>query len=180
MVTTSSRSAGTKPAAPRKVGAKTTPRKTAAAKVAAPAGPAAKSAVKSRSKDAAASHKTRRRPTTIAEYIDAAPREGRAHLHRLHALLKAAAPHAQEAIKWGQPFYIEPRFLFAFSAHKAHVSFAPNQSGLAPFRGELAAYDMTVNFLKVRYDQPLPEDLIRRIAAHRVREVAARTDDAFW
>ena len=58
-------------------------------------------------------------PTTIAEYIGAAPREGQPHLRRLYAILKSVAPEAEEAIKWGTPFFVEPRFLFAFSAHKA-------------------------------------------------------------
>ena len=40
-----------------------------------------------------------KRPTTIAEYIRAAPREGQPHLRRLYALLKSVAPEAEEAIK---------------------------------------------------------------------------------
>ena len=38
-------------------------------------------------------------------------------------ILKSVAPEAEEAIKWGTPFFVEPRFLFAFSAHKAHLNF---------------------------------------------------------
>jgi uncharacterized protein YdhG (YjbR/CyaY superfamily) len=121
-----------------------------------------------------------KRPTTIAEYIRAAPREGRPHLRRLHALLKSVAPEAQEAIKWGSPFFVEPRFLFAFSAHKAHVSFAPMADGLEAFRKELKGHKTTTNFLQIPYDEPLPEDLIRRIAEYRVRVVSERKDDAFW
>jgi uncharacterized protein YdhG (YjbR/CyaY superfamily) len=45
----------------------------------------------------------RKRPTTIADDIRAAPREGRPHLRRLYAILKSIAPEAEEAIKWGQP-----------------------------------------------------------------------------
>ena len=30
------------------------------------------------------------------------------------------------------------------------------------------------------YVEPLPVDLIRRMAAHRVAAVAARSDDSFW
>jgi uncharacterized protein YdhG (YjbR/CyaY superfamily) len=43
----------------------------------------------------------KKRPTTIAGYIQAAPPEGQPHLRRLYAILKAAAPDAKEAIKWG-------------------------------------------------------------------------------
>ena len=121
-----------------------------------------------------------KRPTTIAAYITAAPPAGQASLRRLYAILKDVAPQAQEAIKWGNPFFVEPRFLFAFSAHRAHLSFSPMASGLAPFREELKAHRTTANFLQVPYDAPLPEGLIRRIAEQRLRDVAARDDDAFW
>ena len=120
------------------------------------------------------------RPTTIDEYIRAAPREGQPHLRRLYVLLKGVAPEAQEAIKWGTPFFVEPRFLFAFSAHKAHLNFTPTVAGLEPFGKELEAHKTTKGMLQVPYDQPLPEDLIRKIAEHRVRALHAREDDAFW
>ena len=123
---------------------------------------------------------TSQRPATISQYIDSAPREGQPHLHRLHAILKSVAPEAAEAIKWGNPFFVEPRFLFAFSAFKAHLNFAPTAKALAQFREELGPYKATQHMLQVRYDQPLPEALIRRIAAQCVEEVAAREDDGFW
>jgi len=119
-------------------------------------------------------------PATIAKYIDAAPREARPHLRRLYALLRRVAPDAREEIKWGTPFFVEPRFLFAFSAHKSHLNFAPMAAALEPFRKELEAHRTTKNFLQVRYDEALPEDLIRRIAERCVLTLRAREDDAFW
>ena len=121
-----------------------------------------------------------KRPTTIAEYIRAAPREGQPHLRRLYAILKSVAPEAEEAIKWGTPFFVEPRFLFAFSAHKAHCNFVPTPAALEAFRQELEKHRTTKNYLQIPYDKSLPEDLIRRIAEYRVRVVREREDDAFW
>ena len=120
------------------------------------------------------------RPSTISAYIDAAPPEGQALLRQLYALLKSVAPDAQEAIKWGTPFFVEPRFVFAFSAHKTHLSFAPTAKALEVFSKELKPHQTTKNFLKVPYDQPLPEDLIRSIADYCVRTLAQREGDAFW
>ena len=121
-----------------------------------------------------------KRPTTIAEYIQAAPPQGQPQLRRLYALLKRAAPQAQEAIKWGMPFFVEPRFLFAFSAHKAHISFAPMAAAMNAFSEELAGHQTTKNMLKIPYGKPLPEDLIRRMAEYCVRAVREREDDGFW
>jgi uncharacterized protein YdhG (YjbR/CyaY superfamily) len=120
------------------------------------------------------------RPTTIAEYIRAAPREGQPHLRRLYAILKGVAPEAEEAIKWGVPFFVEPRFLFSFSAHKAHCNFAPTPAALERFRAELAEHQTTKNYLQIPYTEPVPEDLIRRIAEHRLQVMREREDDAFW
>ncbi|WP_052417425.1 iron chaperone [Cellvibrio mixtus] len=119
-------------------------------------------------------------PTTIVEYIKAAPVEGHAHLYQLYELLKSVAPEAEEAIKWGTPFFVEPRFVFAFSAHKAHLSFAPPAAVLEAFSPELKAHKTTQNTLQVPYKEPLPEDLIRRMAECSLKSVSERKDDSFW
>lgn len=120
------------------------------------------------------------RPATIAAYIRAAPREGRPHLRRLYAILKKVAPGAEETIKWGVPHFVEPRFLFAFSAHKHHCDFAPTSAALTAFRKELVKHRTTKNFLQLPYDEPLPEALIRKIATHRLRVMRERGDSSFW
>jgi uncharacterized protein YdhG (YjbR/CyaY superfamily) len=121
-----------------------------------------------------------RRPTTIAEYIRRAPRVGQPHLRRLYKILKSVAPEAQEAIKWGTPFFVEPRFVFAFSAHKAHCDFAPTAAALQAFRKDLEKHKTTKNFLQIPYDKPVPEALVRKIAEYCVRAVRDRKSDAFW
>ena len=129
---------------------------------------------------APASAAASKRPATIAEYIRAAPVAGQPHLRQLHALLKRAAPRADEAIKWGMPFFVEPRFVFAFSAHKAHLDFAPGAAAMAAFRAELAQHRTTKGMLQLPYDRPLPLALLRRMAAFCVRTVRERGDDNFW
>jgi uncharacterized protein YdhG (YjbR/CyaY superfamily) len=120
------------------------------------------------------------RPKTIAEYIAAATPQAQPHLRRLYAILKSVAPKAVEAIKWGTPFFVEPRFLFAFSAHKTHLNFAPTAAGLEPFRKELRKHSTTQNFLQLPYDKPLPESLLRKIAERRLRDVRESGGDSFW
>ena len=121
-----------------------------------------------------------KRPTTIEEYIEAAPRPAHAHLRKVYAILKGVAPKATETIKWGTPFFVEPRFLFAFSAHKAHLSFAPMAAAMQAFRKELEKHETTKNFLKIPYGEPVPEALVRKIAKYCLRNVNKRKDDAFW
>ena len=101
------------------------------------------------------------RPTTIDAYIRAAPSIGQPRLRTLHAILRRAAPQAEETIKWGNAFFVEPRFVYAFSAHKTHLSFALPVAAQQHFSKELEAHDTTAHMLQVRYDQPLSEELIR-------------------
>ena len=120
------------------------------------------------------------RPTTVDAYIASAPARARPHLRRMRQILAEAAPHAEQVIKWNTPFFVEPRFLFGFSAHKAHLGFAPTAAAMKHFARELADHPATKNTVTLPYADPLPEDLLRRMAAFCVREVKARPTDSFW
>jgi uncharacterized protein YdhG (YjbR/CyaY superfamily) len=125
-----------------------------------------------------ANKSAKKSPTTIAGYIRTAPREGQPHLRQLYAILKSVAPDAKETIKWGTPFFVEPRFVFAFSAHKAHCNFAPTAAALERFRKDLKTHKTTTNFLQIPYNEPVPEDLVRKIAEYRIRNMGE--GDSFW
>jgi uncharacterized protein YdhG (YjbR/CyaY superfamily) len=116
--------------------------------------------------------------TTIAEYINASPKEAQTHLWDLYSILKTAVPKAKEAIKWGSPVFEEKRILFAFSAFKSHLNFMPTQSSLEPFKEELKDYKTGKDTIQFPYDKRLPKTLIRKIAAYRARDV--RENDARW
>ncbi len=75
---------------------------------------------------------------------------------------------------------MEPRFLFAFSAHTAHLDFAPTAAALKASRKELEKHKTIKNYLQVPYNESLPEDLIRKIAEYCLRDVRERMTDAFW
>ena len=117
---------------------------------------------------------------TIANYIKNAPSEGHGHLNQLYQILQEIAPDAEEVIKWNVPFFIEPRFLFSFSAFKAHLAFVPGPETLAHFQKELASHQTTTNYLKIHYQKPLPEKQIRTLAEYQLKRVRARKDDSFW
>ena len=121
---------------------------------------------------------TRKRPSTIAEYIDKAPDQAQEHLRKLYALLRSMAPDATEAIKWGNPVFESKRILFAFSAHKEHINFAPTPAALAPFRDELLTYKTGKGTLQIPYRKPVPVALIRKIAKYRIKDVLE--NDAKW
>ena len=119
-------------------------------------------------------------PRTITDYIDAAPAIAQPHLRCVYRILQEVAPGAQEAIKWGTPFFIEPRFLFAFAAQKQHLNFAPSPETLTAFADELSGYRTTLNYLQLPYREPMPESLVRRMAEHRLELVQQNPSTSFW
>ncbi|MBI4137468.1 DUF1801 domain-containing protein [Candidatus Roizmanbacteria bacterium] len=115
---------------------------------------------------------------TVDEYIRSAPKQAQATLRELRELLKEVVPYAEEGIKWGSPVFIEKRILFAYTAHKSHVNFMPTHSSLEPFKKELSEYKTGKDTIQFHYGKPLPEDLIKKIAMYRVKDV--RENDALW
>lgn len=118
------------------------------------------------------------KPTTIADYIDAAPKAGQKHLRELYAVLRKAAPKAREGMKWSSPVFEEKRILFAFAAFKSHLNFMPTPSAMKPFKKELEPYKTGKGSIQFPYDKRLPKALIRKIAAFRVKEL--REKDVRW
>ena len=114
------------------------------------------------------------KPTTVDEYIAAAPEAARPKLTELRSLLRSVAPKATEALKWGQPVFEQGTILFAYAAHRAHLNFVPTGPALAPFAAELNDFRRAKDSFQIPYDRPLPADLIRRIAAYRLEDVTER------
>jgi uncharacterized protein YdhG (YjbR/CyaY superfamily) len=118
------------------------------------------------------------RPTSVAGYIAAAPQPARMKLREMRACIRAAAPDAQEGLKWGMPAFSQGRILVIFRAFKHHIGFYPTTSAVRAFRKELSKFNSARGSVQFPLAEPLPLPLIRRIAAFRVRECV--TDGKKW
>jgi uncharacterized protein YdhG (YjbR/CyaY superfamily) len=118
------------------------------------------------------------KPKTVDEYIDAVSGVAQERLRRLRAILRKVAPDAKETLKWGMPVFEEERILFAYAAYKSHLNFIPTGPALKPFEEELKDYKTGKDSLQLPYDEPIPEELIRKIAEYRAVQV--RENDAKW
>lgn len=99
-------------------------------------------------------------------------------LIEIRSILSNVAPTATEVLKWGKPVFESKTILFAYSAHKSHLSFIPTGPALKPFEKELSGYTVKKDSVQFSYDQPLPKALIRKIANYRTQDVEER--DAKW
>ena len=110
------------------------------------------------------------KPTTVIEYINAAPKEARKKLREMRATVRAAAPGAAEGLKWSMPAYSYRRILVTFAAFKHHIGFYPTPPAVKAFAKRLSGYKTAAGPIQFPLDKPLPLDLIRKITAFRVRE----------
>jgi len=118
------------------------------------------------------------KPTTVTEYINAAPAGARGKLRDMRACLRAATPGATEGLKWGMPSYSYRRVLVTFAAHKTHIGFYPTPSAVKAFAKELTKFETAKGSIQFPLDKPIPLALVRKITAFRVRETTEK--DAKW
>jgi uncharacterized protein YdhG (YjbR/CyaY superfamily) len=110
------------------------------------------------------------RPTSIAEYINAAPKDARGKLREMRACIRASAPGAEESLKWGMPSFSYRRILVTFAAFKHHIGFYPTPSAVSAFKDDLSKFVTAKGSIQFPLEKPLPLGLIRKITAFRVRE----------
>jgi uncharacterized protein YdhG (YjbR/CyaY superfamily) len=114
-------------------------------------------------------------PTTIDDYIATFPPDVQSILEKIRALIREAAPDAQEAMKYAIPtFTLNKGNLVHFGAYPKHIGFYPTPSGIEAFKDELSKYEGAKGSVQFPLDQPIPYDLIRRITAFRVQEIQAK------
>jgi uncharacterized protein YdhG (YjbR/CyaY superfamily) len=118
------------------------------------------------------------KPESIAEYIKAAPRNAQKKLREMHACIHAAAPGAEENLKWGMPAFSYQRLLVAFAVFKHHIGFYPTPSAVKAFGKNLTEFKTAKGSIQFPLEKPLPLSLIRKITKFRVRESLER--DKKW
>jgi uncharacterized protein YdhG (YjbR/CyaY superfamily)/pimeloyl-ACP methyl ester carboxylesterase len=115
----------------------------------------------------------RRKPSTINEYLATLPAPQRAALQRLRRTVTAAVPDYEEAIRTGVPaIRYRGKTVVGFGAAKHHVSLLVMfGDALKRLKGELAPYDTSSTIIRFAPENPLPESLVRKIVAVRLREI---------
>jgi uncharacterized protein YdhG (YjbR/CyaY superfamily) len=107
---------------------------------------------------------------TIDEYIASFPPDVQEKLQGIRAVIRRAAPDAEEAIRYGIPTFRLNGNLVHFAAFRNHISFFPTSSGVEAFRKELSSYSLSKGTIQFPLDKPVPYDLVERIVRFRVEE----------
>jgi len=105
---------------------------------------------------------------TIDEYIENQSEEVRSILHEVRAVIRNAAPDAEERMSWQMPTFWQGENLIHFCAHKKHLGIYPGALENLPFSERLSGYKTSKSAIQLPYNKPVNYDLISDITKWRV------------
>src|SRR5262245_7202570 len=111
-----------------------------------------------------------KKPTTIDEYIADFPPDVQQLLQQFRAVIREAAPDAQEAIKYAIPTFVQQGNMISFAGYKKHISLYPVPGGTEAFQEELAPYKAAKSTAQFPINKPMPWPLIKQLVTFRVEE----------
>ena len=113
---------------------------------------------------------------TVDEYIASQPEAVRSMLESVRSAIRKASPEAEEGISYRIPAYkLHGGPLLYFAAWKKHYSLYPVREQLvAKIGSSLAPYHVEKATLRFPFSEPVPVELIERIANFRVLEAAKK------
>jgi uncharacterized protein YdhG (YjbR/CyaY superfamily) len=98
------------------------------------------------------------------QYIDAAATEARAALTRIQTVVESAVPDATRCISYNMPAFKIDRTFFYFAAFKKHIGVYPPVTDDKALIEELQPYCNEKGNLAFPLNQPIPYELIGRVA----------------
>jgi len=113
---------------------------------------------------------------SVNEYIASKPSDVRPVLKRLRSIIRKAIPAAEEGISYQIPAYkLDGVPVLYFAGWKQHYSLYPASDALAAaFKDELSRYELSKGTIRFPLSEPIPVDLIERIAKFRVEQLTQR------
>jgi uncharacterized protein YdhG (YjbR/CyaY superfamily) len=118
-------------------------------------------------------------PQGIDEYLAEVDEPSRTTLQDLRQKIVGIIPDADECISYGMPaFRLDGNVVAGFAAFKNHLAYLPHSgSVLGELSNDLVAYKSTPGSLHFPIDKPLPEALVKKLIATRLKEVRKRAAD---
>ena len=108
----------------------------------------------------------------VDEYLAEIPEPAQSTLKHIRAVIRSVVPkETTEVISYGIPMFKYNGMLVGYAAFKKHCSLFPTGSGvLEKFEKELKGYRRSKGTIQFAPDQPLPDALVKKIVAARVKE----------
>jgi uncharacterized protein YdhG (YjbR/CyaY superfamily) len=110
----------------------------------------------------------------IDSYIAQFPADVQAILQRVRRTIHRVAPEATETISYRMPAFRQKGIIVYFAAFKKHIGLYPPISGDKALLKAVACYAGPKGNLQFPLDEPIPYDLIERIAKLRLKQDSAK------
>lgn len=105
----------------------------------------------------------------VDAYLAGLDEPKRSTLEALRRSIKAVVPDAEEGMSYGMPaFRVGGKVVAGFAAFKNHLAYLPHSGELLARVDDLAGYESTKGSLHFPVDEPLPDDLVRRLVEAKV------------
>lgn len=114
------------------------------------------------------------KPSTVDEYISSFPHDVQDVLQQVRAVIRKAAPTAEETIAYAMPAYKLNGPLVYFAGYKGHIGFYATPTGHEAFKKELSKYKEGKGSVQFPLSEPMPLKLIEKIVRFRVKENMAK------
>ena len=108
---------------------------------------------------------------TIDEYISLQQINKQEGLKKLRELIKAVIPDATETISYQMPAFKTEKVIVWFAAYKNHYGFYPYPKTIVAFEDQLTGYNTSKGAIQFPIDEPLPEELIRKMVLYIHNEI---------
>jgi uncharacterized protein YdhG (YjbR/CyaY superfamily) len=113
--------------------------------------------------------------TTVDEYIATFSDDVQALLRGVREAIHAALPDAEERIRYGMPaVMLDERNALHFAGWARHLGLYPVSTLRGPLEAEIAPYRTHKDSVRFRYADPVPLDLIERVAGELGRKRGVR------
>ena len=107
---------------------------------------------------------------TVDEYLAAQAPASRKILGELRAIIKSAAPKAEEVISYNMPAFKQHGVLVYYAGNKNHTGFYPTGGPIKVFTKELETYTTSKGAIQFPHDRPIPVSLVKKIVKLRIKE----------
>ena len=113
------------------------------------------------------------KPANTDEYLATLDDGQRAVVEQLRAVIRAAAPGAEEGFSYGMPlFRLGGKPLVWYAAWKQHYSLYPIGAAQLSAHGiDASAYETAKGTIRFPASHPLPYDLVKKLVKARIEEL---------
>lgn len=113
--------------------------------------------------------------SVIDDYLKKIAPDKRKQLERIREIAKSVVPDAQEVISYGMPtLQYKGKSFLGFNTHTSHIGIYPyGGEEVTVFKDKLTKlnYGFSSGAIRVPYDKPIPEALLKEIITHRTKRL---------